>query len=123
MTYEKLLETMPPGLDRALLSVLSKRVGMKNAIKKRELMVLLRQLGFKADERQIREAIRGLRKQRHLIGSTNQDGYFLLAGPDEWRFVKNSEFLSRVGDIMDTVTIMDKSAREQWGDGYQEAMF
>ena len=123
MTYDEILSSMPVGLDRAVLSILSQREGMDAAIKKHDMMQLLRNMGFKADERQVRLAISRLRKIGHIIGSTNQAGYFMCSSRKEWAFVKDTEFLAKVGDIMDTIRTLDESARERWGDGYQEAMF
>jgi biotin operon repressor len=120
MTYQNIIDSMPAGLDRCVLAILDKRRGIANAVKKGELTALARQMGFKvSNERQIRLAISHLRKQGVLIGSTNADGYFVCNSLEEWRYVKDTELLARVADITETVRIMDASAREAFGDGWQ----
>lgn len=123
MTYDQIIKEMDPGLERCILSILDKRKGITNAVKKGELTALARQMGFKvSNERQIRLAISHLRKQGILIGSTNADGYFMCATLQEWRYVKDTELMARVADISETVRIMDAAARTAFGDGYQAAM-
>lgn len=122
--YTKIIESSPHGLDVALLKILQQRVGRANAVKKGELTALLLKMGFHvSNERQVRLSISRMRKAGHLIGSTNQDGYFTCADRKEYELVKNSELMARVTDILDTVRILDVAAREQWGDGVQEALF
>ena len=122
-SYQQIIDDMEPGLERCILSILDKRKGITNAVKKGEIIALTRANGFKvSNERQIRLAISHLRKQGVLIGSTNADGYFMCATLQEWQYVKDTELLARVRDISETVSIMDKSARAAFGDGYQAAL-
>jgi len=74
------------------------------------------------NERQVRLAISALRKQGVLIGSTNTDGYFLCASLREYEFVRDSEFKSRIADLSETVRILDRAAREAFGEGYQPGL-
>ena len=122
MSYYQILSSLPIGLERAVLGILSKRVGVQNAVKKGELTALLSDVGFKVkDERHIRLVISKLRKDGVLIGSTNTDGYWMIADMKEFALVK-AELLSRVKDIVETTDIMEKSAKAQFGDGWQEGL-
>ena len=123
MTYDEIIKSMPAGLERAVLTVLKDRIGREHAIKKGELVATVGKLGFCASERQIRLAIANLRKQGNLIGSTNQDGYFIIRDLSEWQYVKDSEFSPRIKDLAETVRILDQAAREAFGDGYQVSLF
>jgi len=122
--YQRIIESTPYGLETALLKILSQRVGRANAVKKGEITALLLQMGFHvSNERQVRLAISKLRKDGHLIGSTNTDGYFMCADRKEYEFVKQSELMARVVDILDTVRVLDRAASERWGEGVQESLF
>ena len=118
--YEAELKSMPPGLDRAVLRVVS---GYQAAapISRGELVINVTRLGFPASERQVRETIKQLRRQGHLICSTpgNDGGYYLARSLAEYRDFRDAEFAAKIHDMSETLRAMDSAARDQFGDGFQ----
>ncbi len=118
--YEAKLKSMPPGLDRAVLRVVS---GYQAAapISRGELVINVTRLGFRASERQVRETIKQLRRQGHLIGSKpgNNGGYYLVRTREEFEEFMKFEFEAKIYDMLDTKSALIKSARDQFGDGFQ----
>jgi hypothetical protein len=106
-------------LNYKILKLISARVGAINAMKKAEIMTYCP--GY--TERAIRLSISKLRKDGVLIGSTNSDGYFMCGSLAEYLYVKDTEMMARVKDILETVSILDKAAREKFGDAVQEKLF
>jgi len=122
MTYQDVIDTMPPGLDRAILRVLEYRVGKEKAITNQMMRIEVRQLGFNvSDERQIRLAIARLRKEGHLIGSGDK-GFWMISSLKEWHDVRDEKLLPLVTDVSETIRIMEAKAREVFGEGYQASL-
>jgi len=118
--YEEELKSMPPGLDRAILRVTS---GYRAArpIARGNLVISVNRLGFPASERQVREMIKQLRRQGHLICSTpgNDGGYYLAQTLAEYQEFRDTEFAAKIKDMSETLRAMDNAAREQFGEGRQ----
>lgn len=114
--YEHLIETIPVGTERAVLSVLRFHIGLSNAINKEQLMLALEKTGFKlADERQVRAAIVSLRKQGVTICSSSTDsGYFLAADGEEFAEFVNREYLKKIRDMSETAQAMQNNARQMF---------
>ena len=64
--YHRLIDSMPTGLDRALLRTLMYHQGRENCISRTDLIRSVYPL--KVHERQLRQQIRLLRRQGYLIG-------------------------------------------------------
>jgi hypothetical protein len=109
------MSEMTGELELQVMHILDKRVGVKNAIKRWELVKYLPG----NNERKIRLAISNLRKSGELIGSTCDAGYFMCENLQEWQFVRDTEFIPRITDLAETVRILDKAARERFGEGFQ----
>jgi len=124
--YNDLLKTMPAGLDRAILRILSQRVGMDNKILGSRMFDMLRGLGFALrDPRQMREAIKGLRRDGHLICSApgTRGGYWLAANRKEFEDFGHAEFEAKIIDMSETWRAMRQAADQQFGNAIQERLF
>lgn len=118
--YETEIANMPPGLDRAVLRVVS---GYRAAmpVSRSNLVIAVGMAGFQASERQVREVIKQLRRHGHLICSTpgNDGGYYLAQSRAEYEEFRKAEFAAKITDMAETMRAMDAAARAQFGDGYQ----
>lgn len=123
--YGLLLKTMPPGLDRAVLRVLSQRVGREQTISRGQLVTTVGRLGFGAHERQIRVVIKELRRQGHLICSAAGDkgGYWMAADRKEFEAFGHQEFEAKISDMSETWRAMQKAADQKFGTSVQERLF
>lgn len=123
--YEDLLQNMPTGLDRAVLRVLSQRFGRSKAIGRGLLVQTVGKLGFSAHERQIREMIKELRRQGHLICSAagSNGGYWMAADRKEFEEFGRQEFEAKIIDMSETWRAMQKAADQQFGTVVQERLF
>lgn len=64
-----------PELEQIVLFILSARVGRTYAIGRSDLLAEVKRRGIATNERQVREAIKQLRRQGHLICSApGEDG-------------------------------------------------
>jgi hypothetical protein len=130
------VEVIPAGLDRAITEVLSRHVGRGNAIhmessdyKKDGLNIhvpgLLEELGklgfMNAKSRTVRDSIRKLRRQGHMIGSfaAGEGGYYMITGLVEYDEFAAKEYRAKIRDSEETLKIMDAEARERWGPAEQ----
>ncbi len=118
--YEAEIESMPAGLDRAVLRVVS---GYQAAlpIGRVRMVYNVGLAGFHVSERQVREAIKGLRRQGHLICSTpgENGGYYMASTLEEYREFRKNEYAAKIADMAETMQAMDAAARAQFGDGFQ----
>ena len=102
--YEEILNTMPEGLDKQVLSILSYHVGRENAITRKGLISAIDGKPFSGDiqtsslDRQIREAISGLQETTLIISDSGKGGYYIPANMEE---VKDytSEITSRAREL------------------------
>ena len=119
--YEAEIAAMPPGLDRAVLKEISMYISSR-PISRGELLVAVAQMGFQiTDEKQVRDAIRELRRQGNLIcgRSGKNGGYYMARSLQEYHEFRQKEFASKITDMAETMRTMDAAARAQFGDGYQ----
>lgn len=124
-TYERLIKEMPVGLERAILRVLSSHDSRNRPIGRKDLVVAVHQLGARVHERQLREKIKELRRQGHLICSApgEDGGYFLASSWQEYHDFKQTEYLAKILDMQKTLNAMDRSADQTFGDSPQLALF
>ncbi len=108
--YEKLLDDMPPGLDRAVLSILRFHIGLAEAIEKEPLILTLENGGFHLkDERQVRIAIVKLRKAGvPVCSSSAESGYFLPATHQEFTAFVAREYWKKIKDMTETALSMTR---------------
>jgi hypothetical protein len=108
---------MPPGLDRAVLRVLTARVGREAAISRPNLLAALKSLGFDVHERQARAMINLLRKQGHPICSTggSDSGYWWAANWAELNEYLEREVHSRAMDLLEQEQALKKAGERAWG--------
>lgn len=127
--YEQIIKNMPPGLERAVLRVLSFHVGRERAIKLPELTrQVARITGMDYGEslkRQVRGCVAGMRKEGHLIcaAHTSDGGYFLAANLAEVTEFLEGDLNARIRDMSETVRSMRRAAHERWGDAFQASLF
>lgn len=113
----EVVDHMPPGLDRALLRVLSQRRGRDLAISREDLLAALRSLGFKVHERQARAAINELRKTGQMICSTGGEGggYWLASSWEELEEYLSHEVHPRAMDLLEQEAALRRSGELAWG--------
>lgn len=115
----ELIKSLPAGLDRAVLRVLSFHVGRPNAIARHALVEELARLGFnyRKDDRAVRAMINQLRKAGHLICSYGgrDGGYFLPADWNELNEYLDREVHPRAMDLLEQEKAMKAAAEGRWG--------
>lgn len=123
--YDELMSTLPPGLDRAILRVLGYHHGRSAAIGREDLVSQVKRLGFACHERQLREMIKQLRRDGHLIGSApgEDGGYYLISCKEEYDDFIASEFRAKIVDMEQTLRAMNISADREFGAFAQGALF
>lgn len=114
---EKLISELPPGLDRAMLRILSYRQGREAAINRNDLLDGLANLGFAVHERAARACINKLRKEGHLICSTggHKSGYWIAKDWAELNEYINRELHARAMDLLEQEKALKDQAERQWG--------
>lgn len=120
--YESLIASMPVSAERAVLRVLSFRIGLANAIQKADLIAECAKAGtvFK-DERQARKTIVDLRKRGiPICSSSGESGYYLAANLAEYREFVGREYLKKISDMRETVTAMNDSIRTMFPREYAQ---
>lgn len=101
-----------------VLQVLSWHQGKQDAIKSRELVQELKQLGWWGDvHRDMRVQINKLRKLGALICSAggNDGGYWIAASWDELEEYLQRELHSRAMDLLDQEKHLRAAAESVWG--------
>lgn len=114
---DEMISDLPPGLDRAVLRVLSFHTGQALAISRGDLVGEVARLGFRVHERAIRLTINQLRKRGHLICSTGGSGggYFLAANWDELQDYLDREVHSRAMDLLEQEKALRMAGEQRWG--------
>jgi hypothetical protein len=104
------------GLQGAVLAILEGHRGAGSAIKAGAIARRLDLSGRYAD-RPVREAIKELRRQGHLILSSVKQpyGYFLASSEREWLEFRDSNLKPRALDILETASAMGQAAQSRWG--------
>lgn len=123
--YKEMIKNMPPGLERAILRILGFHRGRLQAIGGEELTHQLASTGCPTEQRSVREAIKGLRREGHLICSMpgTEGGYYLANTAAEFEEFAGQEFEAKISDMAETLAAMRKAAREQFGQGVQGRLF
>jgi hypothetical protein len=123
MDYKKLIASMPKGIERDTLRVISYHIGKERAIGRTALVASLSEQGIHSNERAVRFVIRDLRREGHLICSTPGDngGYYLASNLAEYQDFRQAEFVAKIIDMNETVRAMDHAAKSAFGVGYQQS--
>lgn len=131
--YEEIIRQIEPGMERAVLRVVSMHVGAENAISREQLADAVAQLGFGLGlstttlDRKIRMTIAVLRKRGILIcASSGESGYYIARDQDEYEAFAEKEYRSRIIDMSKTLQAMDQAAEQRFGKrppAGQEALF
>lgn len=116
---------LPAGIERTVLRIVSQYTA-ERSISRGQLVADCRRMGFpKVSERVVREAIKQLRRQGHLICSAPgvDGGYYLARSKAEYHTFREAEYMAKIADMRETVTAMDAAAAAQFGDGYQTGLW
>lgn len=100
----------PAALPHLIETLLADHVGEQAALPTSELLARVRERGVQVDERQIRSAVRELRRFDMLICSS-QSGYFLPANLGEVLAFLDREIRSRAYDMLETARKLESAAR------------
>ena len=122
--YDRMIEEMPVGLDRAMLRVLFFHHGKAAAIGRTALVQALKQEAFDVSERQARQCIHDLRRERYLICSApgEDGGYYMAASLEEFQEFCQRELHPKAMDMLETESAMKEGARQQFGEAVQLQM-
>ena len=116
--HDAIISTMPAGLDRAILRILSFHKGKDSVISRDDLVKACAAQGYKfKDDRPIRACINDLRKRGNLICSAggNGGGYFSPASPQEFDEYLMRELHPRAMDLLEQEKAMRAAAEKLWG--------
>ncbi len=111
----------PAGLESAVLRVLADHQGRQKAIGRGHLVNILNIRGHSAHERAVRECIKQLRRQGHLICAMPgvDGGYYLAETLEEFQEFDRAEFGAKIADMNETRQALLRVAREQFGEAVQ----
>lgn len=111
--------------EAQLLSVLQARKGRAKAVKRDELINILRVRGVGITDRHMREMIKQLRRKGHLICSAPEEdgGYFMAETYAEFEEFDRVEFSAKIADMSATRSAMVRKAKEVFGDAVQVSLF
>jgi hypothetical protein len=109
------------GLEPAVLFILSYHIGSARAIGREALVLALVKMGQGAHERAVRECIKQLRRQGHLICSMPGEGggYYMANTLAEFDEFDHNEFGAKIADMNQTRLAMLKAAHEKFGEAVQ----
>lgn len=116
--YPNIIRNIPTGLANAILYVLRFHQGKTDAVGREELLRCLADHDFpNASERIVRETIKILRRDGHLIGSLpgENGGYFMITDMKEYEYFREHEMMAKIDDMRSTVNKLDEAARRQFG--------
>lgn len=96
-----------------------------NPIGRNQLVSYVNRYGYKASEREVRETIKQLRRQRYVICSLPgpAGGYYMARSREEYEEFKHVEFLAKIQDMSETLRAMDAGAKDMFGEGVQGFLF
>jgi hypothetical protein len=118
-----LIDSLPLGLERKILRILSYHTGRENAISRAALLAELARYGFDyteaKDDRPVRLAINLLRKEKGIpicsAGGLN-GGYWIAKDWDELEDYLNQEVRGRLSDLREQEQALMQTGRKMWGE-------
>ena len=124
VSVQHMIDELPPGLERAILRVLSFHIGRAKAISRQDLIGELLNHGFdyRKEDRPVRLAINQMRKQGHPICSTGGigGGYFLAVDWAELNEYLQAEIHARAMDLLEQEKAMRDGGSRLWGSQSQQ---
>lgn len=122
---QKMIDELPPGLDRAVLRILGFHLGREAAISRADLLMELGNHGFRVPDRAARAAINQLRKLGNPICSAGGEGggYYLARGWNELVEFIDREMHSRAMDLLEQEKALRKEGERRWGAQEQMSLF
>jgi hypothetical protein len=121
---EGYIQSLDPGLERAVSRVLQHRIGRDQAINGKLLLKTVRYVNRHVNDRSIRLVINLLRKRGVPVCSTGgvDGGYWIAASAVELdEFIKH-ELVSRISDLQEQCNALRKTQRQLWGEGVQRRL-
>ena len=119
------VQSIPRGLDQVVLRIIREHTGRIHALGRKALVTQLeKRTGNIYHERLVRECIKQLRRQGHLICSTpgEDGGYYIAANKAEFDLFDQTEFGAKIADMNETRQAMLKAARERFSDATQDKL-
>ena len=118
VSITEMVDGLEAGLDRAVLRVLSFRVGRGEAISRGDLVRMVGQHGFSVHERALRLCIQMLRKSGQPICSTGGEdgGYWLAASWEELNEYLEREVHARAMDLLEQEKALRAAGERLWGE-------
>lgn len=115
----------PEALKRELLNILISHKGRENAVGRADLVEMLKRRGVDVHERAMRECVKDLRRDGHLILSAagENGGYYMAASQAEFLQFDQAEFGAKIADMNETRQAMKQAALRQWPNAMQQSMF
>ena len=114
---QKMVDELPPGLDRAVLRVLGFHPGREAAISRADLLRELANHGFRVPDRAARATINQLRKLGNPICSAGGEGggYYMARDWKELDEFIEREMHSRAMDLLEQEKALRKEGERRWG--------
>ena len=115
---------LPPSVERAVFQTVRQYTAL-HPIGRAKLVEAVNSFGHPADERQVREAIKMLRRNGYLIcaAAGTGGGYYLAHSYEDYEGFRQRELAAKISDMAETMRAMDATARERFGDGVQIGLF
>jgi len=122
--YERMIRSMPEGLEAVVLAVLAEAQGRAKALGRDVVLSLVQGEGLDVNERQVRRAIHGLRRKGELICSApgNDGGYYMAGSLTEFDEFCQRELHPKAIDMLETESAMKAAAIRRFGDAVQPAL-
>lgn len=115
---DRLLDSLPMGVERAILRILSFHKGRSKAISRDDLLYQLRSYnGIQIDDRQMRAVIAELKKSGELICSAGgvNGGYWIAADWSELKEYHSTELHTRAMEMLEQESAQRAAAEKLWG--------
>ncbi|MFZ3150232.1 MAG: hypothetical protein WA116_00955 [Anaerolineaceae bacterium] len=90
-------------------------------ITRTHLVAVVNRMGFRIEERAVRDVIKNLRRKGYLICALPgvEGGYYIAQSRKEYEEFRQKEYIAKISDMSKTVRAMDTAAITQFGDAQQ----
>lgn len=115
--YAAMMAGLASGIERAILQILTQRIGLEHAISRDLLVATVNNGGLSASEREVRAVINALRKQGCPICSTGGigGGYWLARDWRELDEYLDQEVRARLADLREQELALEKAGQRLFG--------
>ena len=112
-------------IDEEIKRIMRFHVGREHAIKKQDLIRELVRRGHEVNERGLRNLVRDMRRNGHLICSAAAEdgGYYIANSRAEVDEFFRMELDAKIQDMSQTRSAMKRTADAQFGEGTQMGLF